>query len=381
MDTMRMGEVWERARGEGVTVAVLDTGTRASLPSLEGRVLEGADFTRGAEGAHEDVDGHGTMMSALIAGTGAEGGIPGLVPEAQILPVRVDTGAYDFNQHEWWIQGIEYAVESGADIISMSLAGPDLGGMPELQEAIALAARNDVLIFAGSGNEGAGANTVMVPAALDGVVGVGAVDRRGERVDYSTYGPQVSLAAPGNEVPGPCPGGSYQPACISERGGTSSATALASASAALIWSAHPEWTKNQVLRVMLETADGPEGAERDDFVGYGMVRPDRVILDGEGDPGDPDVNPLFEEYEAALDPPASPEPEPEPEPEAAPEPQGARGEGGDVLEVPLAEAGAGAASGEGGGGAGPLALAGVVGVVVLGGVAAAMVFNRRKRMT
>ncbi|WP_159029736.1 S8 family serine peptidase [Streptomyces marincola] len=375
MGTMRMEEVWEQARGEGVTVAVLDTGTRASLPSLEGRVLEGADFTLGAEGAHEDATGHGTGMAALIAGTGAEGGIPGLAPGAQILPVRVGTGALDFNQHERWVQGIEYAVESGADIISMSRAQANPGPIPELEAAIASAARNDVLIFASTGNSGDAANTAEIPGASEGVVGVGAVGRGGGWVDYSTYGPQVALAAPGDEVPGRCPDGSYQPACIMEEGGTSSAAALASGAAALIWSAHPEWTKNQVLRVMLETADGPEGAERDDFVGYGMVRPDRVILDGEGDPGEPDVNPLFEEYEAALDPPASPEPEPE----AAPEPQGAREEGGDVLEVPLA--GAEAASGEGGGGVGPLALAGVVGVVVLGGVAAAVVFNRRKRMT
>ncbi|UCM90807.1 S8 family serine peptidase [Streptomyces marincola] len=375
MDAMRMDQVWQRAQGEGITVAMLDTGVDASLPTLEGRVLEGVDLTRGGESAHTDTAGHGTIMAGLIAGSGTGNGIAGLAPSVQILPIRVSAASVDFGLEERWSRAIEYAISSGADIISISLAKEQFGSIPELEAAIASAARNDILIFAGSGNEGDGANTLMVPAALDGVVGVGAVGQQGGWADYSTYGPQVALAAPGDGVPGRCPDGSHQPACIMERGGTSAATALASASAALIWSAHPEWTKNQVLRVMLETADGPEGAERDDFVGYGMVRPDRVILDGEGDPGDPDVNPLFEEYEAALDPPASPEPEPE----AAPEPERARGEGGDALEVPLA--GAGAASGEGGGGAGPLALAGVVGVVVLGGVAAAVVFNRRKRMT
>jgi subtilisin family serine protease len=86
-------------------------------------------------------------------------------------------------------------------------------------------------------------------------------------------------------------------ACTSETGfckgyGTSDATALASASAALIWSKHPNWTNNQVLRVMLNTVGGPtNGAKRNDSIGYGIVRP-RVALESPGDPGPADVYPL-----------------------------------------------------------------------------------------
>lgn len=86
-------------------------------------------------------------------------------------------------------------------------------------------------------------------------------------------------------------------ACGGETGvckgkGTSDATAIASASAALIWSKHPDWTNNQVLRVMLNTAGGPtSGAERTDYIGYGVVRP-RIALKTPGDPGPADEYPL-----------------------------------------------------------------------------------------
>ncbi|WP_267880997.1 S8 family serine peptidase [Streptomyces sp. NRRL F-2890] len=214
---------------------------------------------------------------------------------------------------ERWAEAIDYAVESGARVINMSIGGTDNGTASRVMaDALSAAARNDVLIFAAVGNDGDTFNTRGVPAALDGVVGVAAVDGELERAPYSTHGSQVALAGPAEGVPWRC-GDLSAPVCLREEGGTSSATALASASAALIWSQHPEWTKNQVLRVMLNTAERPDDQRRDDYTGYGIVRPDRVIIDGEGDPGDPDSPPIFRDWEAALDPAATPAPEPEAE--------------------------------------------------------------------
>ncbi|MEU5811198.1 S8 family serine peptidase [Streptomyces sp. NPDC047718] len=80
--------------------------------------------------------------------------------------------------------------------------------------------------------------------------------------------------------------------CVQD-GGTSYATALASASAALVWSAHPDWTANQVARVLIKTAGTTaEGGEHSNWIGYGVARPRKVLLDHEGDPGAPDVDPL-----------------------------------------------------------------------------------------
>ncbi len=92
-----------------------------------------------------------------------------------------------------------------------------------------------------------------------------------------------------------CTGSSY----ICNSRGTSDATALASGSAALVWAKHPSWTANQVLRVLINTAAGPsDGAKRNDYIGYGAVRP-RVALENPGDPGPADVNPLLAAAQSA----------------------------------------------------------------------------------
>ncbi|WP_129842772.1 S8 family serine peptidase [Streptomyces sp. RFCAC02] len=369
-DLYRLDEVWEQAQGEGVTVAVIDSGVDDSVPELEGQVLEGIDLIT-SDGAHVDVMGHGTDMASLIAGTGAGGGVRGLAPGAEILPIRMMTahGEWHFDDEARMAEAIEYAVSKGARIINISMGWSEIGAdAGQVTNAIAEAARNDVLIFAGTGNDALEGNESSFPADRDGVVGVAAVDRDGVRADYSTFGPQVALAAPGNDVPSRCPD-IHSPLCLDSEGGTSSATALASGAAALVWSAHPEWTKNQVLRVLMETADGPEGAMRDQEIGFGVVRPDRVILDGEGDPGDPDTSPLFSTFERRLDPPVTPEPT---APEPAQEENGDEAAAGeDELLAEQADDGD-----EGGGGA---LFFGLAAAVLAAGIVAAVVMRRRGR--
>jgi type VII secretion-associated serine protease mycosin len=379
LDTLRADDIWEETRGEGVTVAVIDSGVDHSVRELEGQVMEGTDLTLSPDGAHIDETGHGTDMAALIAGTGLGDGIQGLAPGVQILPVRVSTrdGVIDFGYEQRMADAIDYAVAEGAQIISISQATQVAGASrEEVEEAIAEAARQDVLILAGSGNRGDIDNSAEFPSKLDGVIGVGAVDSMGAREGYSTYGPQVALAGPASDAPGHCEWPDHE-VCLMP-GGTSSATALASASAALIRSAHPNWTKNQVLRVMMETADGPANGERNDEIGYGMVRPDRVILDGEGDPGDPDTNPLFASFEATMDPPPTPDPteessnlsptSPAPEEEITTEPESPVGSESDQETTSSDDSGVGTA-----------VLFGLAGVVLMIGVVTAVALNSRAK--
>jgi type VII secretion-associated serine protease mycosin len=388
METLQAEEIWRRADGEGVTVAVIDTGVDASVPELEGQVLEGTDLTLSPEGAHTDEKGHGTDMAALIAGTGAAGGIQGLAPEARILPVRVTSGfrEWDFGMEERIANAIQYAVDEGAQIISISLAPEaDGAGREEVDTALVEAAREDVLIFAGTGNwaeepdePGGEINEPEFPSDREGVVGVAAVDTTGQREDYSTYGPQVSLSGPAEAIPGHCEWPERK-VCLFDEGGTSSATALVSASAALIRSAHPDWTKNQVLRAMIETADSPANGERNDEIGYGMVRPDRVILNGEGDPGDPDTNPLFASFEATMDPPPTPDPAADTpdtptetpttqDPDAEPTSQPGASSNTDMPPAPTASSNSDSGS---------LILFGLAGAVLTVGVVTALILHRR----
>ncbi|CAM5456927.1 type VII secretion-associated serine protease [Streptomyces avidinii] len=287
LTSMKADEIWNTSTGKGVTVAVIDSGVDR-IPELEGQVLPGKDFATSYEGDERtDWDKHGTTMAALIAATGKHpsgDGAFGLAPGAKILPIRVP-GNVDV-KNAAWTAAIRYAADTDAKIVNISMASGDED--PERLDAVKYALSKGKLIFAGVGNRGDAANTVLYPAATPGVVGVGAVDKEGKATSESQHGTQVDLSAPGMDIVTAC--GGKTGLCTSH--GTSDATALASASAALIWSVHPEWTNNQVLRVLMNTAGKPVGGvERTDFVGYGAVRP-RIAVVTPGDPGPADVYPL-----------------------------------------------------------------------------------------
>ncbi|MEV1043835.1 type VII secretion-associated serine protease mycosin [Streptomyces sp. NPDC049916] len=313
---MKAGEIWNSSTGKGVTVAVIDTGVDKSNPDLRGRVLQGKDLAENTPGdEYTDTDGHGTGMAGLIAGTGKRnggGGAFGLAPEVKILPIRL-TRSEKANNHAEGLksfnssvpEAIRFAVDSGVKVINISLAVDQ--GSKNLDDSVRYALGRGALIFAGVGNGAEKGNRVMYPAATPGVVGIGAVGKDLARAQFSQYGPQVDLAAPGEELVHACGGGTG----LCKSYGTSDATALASASAALIWSKYPDWTNNQVLRVMLNTAGGPvSGKKRSDGIGYGIVRP-RIALKTPGDPGPADVYPLSD---LAAPAPASESPSPEPSP-------------------------------------------------------------------
>ncbi|MGN5379073.1 type VII secretion-associated serine protease mycosin [Streptomyces lasalocidi] len=299
LDAMKAEQMWRTSTGKGITVAVIDTGVDAGNADLKGRVLPGKDFAAGQAGdEHTDYDGHGTGMAGLIAGTGAAdggNGAFGLAPGAEILPVRMPkstTAANEAASIEQFNQvlpkAIRYAADAGARVINISMAAEE--GSPDVTAAVTYALGKGALVFAGVGNSGDKGNPVEYPAATPGVVGVAAVGKDLRRTSWSEYGSQVDMSAPGDAMVAACT--STTGFCKTD--GTSDATAIVSASAALIWSKHPDWTNNQVLRVMLNTVGAPtDGAKRNDSIGYGIVRP-RIALQNPGDPGPANVYPLLD---------------------------------------------------------------------------------------
>ncbi|OAR22446.1 hypothetical protein A8W25_22630 [Streptomyces sp. ERV7] len=285
LDAMDADAMWKVSTGSGVTVAVVDSGVDDTVPELKGRVLPGKNIDKPTKSAREDTNRHGTNMGLLIAGSGTQGGVKGLAPGAKVLPVK----AYENVLPGLKVVslGIRAAADTEAKIISVSLGGsPNETENAELKSAVDYALKKGKLIFAAAGNDELG--RIDHPGAYPGVVAVSAVDSKGKVAQWSNHGAGLGLAAPGDEIPGYCTRGTGY--CASK--GTSQATAITSATAALIWSAHPDWTGNQVLRVMMETA-GHNGKVPSQFIGYGTVRPAQVLLKGNGNPGPADVNPLL----------------------------------------------------------------------------------------
>ncbi|MER7350822.1 S8 family serine peptidase [Streptomyces aurantiacus] len=288
---MGADELWEVSTGEGVKVAVVDSGVSVT-PSLKDRVHAGKDVTGLRGGALDDYDGHGTTMAELIVGSGRGGGLRGLAPGAEVVSFRTTLRSAEGKNESDSAEAIRAAADSEAQIITMSIGGDFM--YPAEAEAVKYAASKGKLMFASVGNDAQKKNYIDYPAAYPNVTGVSAADKSGKVAKYSEFGKYVDLAAPGLSLPRWCDA-TFRSYCDGG-GGTSAASALASASAALIWSKHPDWTANQVLRVLIDTASRswPKD-EPSDYLGYGLVRPSQHLLKGKGNPGPPDVDPLTNE--------------------------------------------------------------------------------------
>ncbi|MFJ7903860.1 type VII secretion-associated serine protease mycosin [Streptomyces sp. NPDC096198] len=278
LDVYRMNDTWAQTQGEGVTVAVVDSGVDGSHADLAGQVLEGRDFT-GGNNAQQDLDGHGTSMASLIAGHGHgaanASGMVGLAPKAKILPLRVLETQKDANHDATWAAAVRYAVDHGAKVINLSFSNDGGKTLSEGREAIAYAESRDVVVVASAGNQGSVA--VDEPAALPGVVSVGAVDKDGNRWDGSNTGNGLTLMAPGVGVLAADPTRSPK---YSLSTGTSDATAYVSATAALVRSKYPNLTAGQVVNRLIKSASflGHKGLKAPDKeYGYGIIRPLQAV--------------------------------------------------------------------------------------------------------
>lgn len=225
--------------GAGITVAVLDTGLDLGHPDFAGRQIESRSFVDGQEVA--DVQGHGTHCIGTSCGPLAPGSGRryGIAHEARILVGKVlgDDGS---GTDAGILEGIEWAISSGAHIVSMSL-GADLNEVsPAYENAGRRALDAGTLIVAAAGNNAerstGNVGFVGVPANSPSIMAVGAVDAALAIADFSAAssaieGGQVDIAGPGVDVYSSWP----MPQCTNTISGTSMATPHVSGIAAL-WS-------------------------------------------------------------------------------------------------------------------------------------------------
>lgn len=284
---------WHLTRGEGVVVAVIDSGVSTGHPTLAGKVLPGRDFDLPHHLGHCDEDGHGTLVAAIIAGRDGVGApFAGIAPGATILPARVLPAAghsTDPMVPGRIAQAIRWAVDSGADVINLSLEAQPTR---ELADAVRYAWERDVVLVAAAGNVAADEHRgPAYPAAFDEVIAVAGIDVQGRHVDSSVRGDYLDLAAPGAFIEGPAPhGGGYR---LVPEGGTSYAAAYVSGTVALVRAYHPDLPAPEVVRRVTQTADRPPDGHNDQ-VGYGVVNPYRAVstvLGTRTDPPPPVVTP------------------------------------------------------------------------------------------
>ncbi len=231
--------IWDKSKkGDGVVIAVIDTGCQMDHPDLQDRIIGGKNFTSDFNGDPDnftDNNGHGTHVAGTIAATENNSGVLGVAPMAKLLILKV-LGKDGEGNYKSIINAINYAIKwegpnnEKVRVISMSLGGNT--DIPKLHDAVKKAVSNNILVICASGNNGDNSfetDEFNYPAAYNEAVSVGAVDFDKKIAKYSNSNYNVDLVAPGNEILSTFIGSKY-----AKLSGTSMATPHVSGAAALI---------------------------------------------------------------------------------------------------------------------------------------------------
>ncbi|HWS50928.1 MAG TPA: S8 family serine peptidase [Microbacterium sp.] len=277
LDGARIREAWQTTRGEGVTIAVIDTGIGKVPQTFGEAVIGGTDVSgsgtpdgRTPLGA---VDGdHGSWVASLAAGRGAPDGtgMIGVAPEANLLSISVGFGAaaaVPFTEQV--AKAMKWAVDNGADVINLSFTTNTLDWDRSWDAAFLYAFERDVVVVVAAGNRGSGTSIIGAPATIPGVLTVGGVDQTGTAsVEASTQGITIGISAPSEGLLGVSADGK-----IASWRGTSGAAPIVAGVAALVRSAHPDLDAANVINRIIKTAIPVEGAAqpRDPLYGFGLL--------------------------------------------------------------------------------------------------------------
>ncbi|MGA4844148.1 S8 family peptidase [Streptomyces sp. G45] len=248
--------------GKGVKVAVLDTGVDQTHPDLKGVEVTEKNFTTAPDA--KDRMGHGTHVASILAGSGAKSGgkYKGVAPDVRILDGKVISEVEGTGTDSSIAAGMQWAVDSGAKVVNMSLGSLDTPGTEPLEEAIGRLSGKALFVVA-AGNDGPGPRTLNSPGSAPDALTVGSVDKKDRIAETSSRGPTADgaakpdLTAPGDgitaarstQIPGGPEGNGY-----TTLAGTSMATPHVAGAAAMLLQQHPTWTGPQLKGVLTGSA-------------------------------------------------------------------------------------------------------------------------------
>lgn len=277
-----LAAVHQVTRGEGATIGLLDTGVDVTHPDLAGADISGKDTWSANKDGLTDKQGHGTAMASLLVGQGIDGGILGVAPDAKLLVYAPEMSISGAFYDDGYAAGISWLVEQRVDVIVIASGSPSSPHLPELS-ALRKAERVGVPVVAAAGNtETAITDEVEWPAAAPGVLAVSGTGPGGKFSKASLSGPEVAIAAPGEDIGGAIPPGlpGFGGDLYITGSGTSDSTAITGGVLALLVARFPDASREQLIHRLTSAATdrGPKG--RDDKYGYGVVNPLAALDEG-----------------------------------------------------------------------------------------------------
>lgn len=228
-------EQWSKSTGEGITVAVIDTGCDATHPDIRDNIVDQYNFINSTQGAMDD-NGHGSHVCGTIAAINNNVGMVGVAPRAKIMSLKA-LNAQGNGRMSDIADAVLYAANNGADIITMSLGSK---ACPRaMEEAIRYATETrKCLVFCAAGNSGPSVD-ILCPAKDERTIAIGAIDINFNRTNFTCSGPRLDFLAPGHNIRSIVPHNKY--ALMS---GTSMSNPFAAGCAALYLSYY-RYKKNQ----------------------------------------------------------------------------------------------------------------------------------------
>lgn len=268
---LNVDDQWVKSRGDGVNIAVIDTGCDYNHPDIKDNIIGGFNVINNTKNFMDD-NGHGSHVCGTISAIDNGIGMVGVAPKSKIYAIK----AMDSNgsaSQENIAKGIDLAINAGVDIITMSLGSKY--EMKKIKKSIENAISNNILIFCAAGNSGIN-EEIMYPARDKNTISIGAVDENLNRTNFTCSGDELDFLSPGHNIMSIIPNNRY--ALMS---GTSMSNPFAVGCAALYISYYRQQTgkkyfsQSEMIEILKNNTLNLVNTNfrEKKYQGYGIIRP------------------------------------------------------------------------------------------------------------